>query len=679
MLRQLIVKAKPELLLPAGSPEAFIAALEGGADAIYLGLQNFNARGRAKNFQINHLPDLLSRASAYRAKLYITLNTLIKNSELVKLLEYLEILQHYPPAAVIIQDWGVYYLLRRFYPHLTIHSSTQMGNHNSLDCRYAGQLKFQRVILAREVTLLEVTAISANSQIELEIFTHGALCYSISGSCLFSSWIGGMSANRGKCRQPCRHLHSTPAQSERFFSMKDLELIDYIPAIAGLGIKAIKIEGRMRSANYVYTVAKAYRLALDHPDRIDEAKQLLQEDGGREKTQWFFPGQSTFATTGNSYTGSGIGQVISNSEGYIGLRLIANLKLGDYIRIQPTDDKDSEAIRVEALFDCSGVSPKSIQSASAEQIVHLLTTDPIPPLGSIVFEIKHLATASFGFTPVSTVIRKPDRQRINQILEQLVHQSEANSLLPRQTEIYLRVADLSWLELLKTKRAADILPQRVKCLIPIHLSFVSDSRLDLIPELPYFTPEADLPVLSKRVNELHQAGFTTFCISRLSQSHLFAAQSGVNMITNEQVYCTNDAAIALLKQSRNRKWVLPLENDFPNLVSSENREGIVPLYFHPVLFYSRQSVMNEDSIELTHSKKIHIYHRENGIVKVMPKQATCNFNFYPRLFDRGYRRFLLDFSFTSPDVTYFQALMEALFNGKNIEGTNRFNMKQGLW
>jgi len=172
----------PELLLPAGNPEAFHAAVEGGADAVYLGLRKFNARGNAGNFAPNQLQALLKESQSRHIKVYLTLNTLIKNVELDELLDTLYLISQTTISALIIQDLGVLYLLRKYFPDMNKFASTQMGVHNSKGCNFFQKLDFSRIILARELTFQEITNITNRAQIELELFSHGALCYSFSGN-----------------------------------------------------------------------------------------------------------------------------------------------------------------------------------------------------------------------------------------------------------------------------------------------------------------------------------------------------------------------------------------------------------------------------------------------------------------------------------------------------------------
>ena len=244
-----------ELLAPAGSEESLIAAVNAGCNAVYLGLEGFNARSRAKNFKVEELPDILTYCHKRGVKVFITLNTLIKNNEITNLVRMLYQIVACRPDGIIIQDFALLYLLQKLdFRH--IHFSTQAGIHNSIGVIFASENGIERSILARELTLEEIT--KASQVGETEIFIHGALCYSLSGSCLFSSYLGGMSANRGKCKQPCRRAFNlTKRKKEHLFSLKDLELIDYLPQLKNAGVKSLKIEGRMKRAEYVNQEVKA--------------------------------------------------------------------------------------------------------------------------------------------------------------------------------------------------------------------------------------------------------------------------------------------------------------------------------------------------------------------------------------------------------------------------------------
>ena len=197
----------PELLAPAGSLAAGLTAFDYGADAVYAGLAKFNARERTENFSLEEMSKLITYAHKLKKKVYVAFNTLVKESELEEAAEQLYEISRLQPDAVIVQDIGILRVIREYFPNLEIHASTQMGIHNSAGVNFAAKLGMKRVILERQTTLDELKHIVKNSILETEIFVHGALCCSISGSCLLSSWLGGWSGNRGKCKQPCRRRY----------------------------------------------------------------------------------------------------------------------------------------------------------------------------------------------------------------------------------------------------------------------------------------------------------------------------------------------------------------------------------------------------------------------------------------------------------------------------------------
>jgi putative protease len=338
---------KPELLLPAGNIESFYAALEGGADAIYFGLQDFNARRRAKNFSIQQLPAMVSLAQNKKVKLYIALNIVLKNEELPAIFLILHQIQKAGVDAVIIQDLGILFLIRKFFPKLKIHASTQMSIHNSVGVNFAQKSGIDRVVLARELTWKELTEIRKRTKAELELFVHGALCYSFSGLCLFSSFLGGMSANRGACKQPCRRIYNIEDEQKYLFSLKDNELIDFLPQLTENGIGSLKIEGRLKSADYVYTIAKAYRMALDNPSQLKEAKQILKRDIGREKTSYFPGGKVNDAITQMPNTGMFVGYITEKNDNQFSFTSFIPPEEIEKIRVCSPDGQKQESLKIE--------------------------------------------------------------------------------------------------------------------------------------------------------------------------------------------------------------------------------------------------------------------------------------------------------------------------------------------
>ena len=255
---------KVELLAPAGDYDSLVAAVFNGADAVYLGLDIFNARIRAKNFTLENIGDAISLCHANGVKVYVTLNTQLYNRELEKMLEYVGAIYEKGVDALIVADFGVASLIREYYPDFEIHASTQASVHN-LDgaILLKKSLGFSRVVLARELDKENIKYISENAEVETEIFVHGAHCMSVSGQCLASYCMGGRSGNRGECAQPCRLPYSIIDKKGYPLSLKDMSLSSHIPELLDSGASSFKIEGRMKSSQYVGGTVGIWRGLID--------------------------------------------------------------------------------------------------------------------------------------------------------------------------------------------------------------------------------------------------------------------------------------------------------------------------------------------------------------------------------------------------------------------------------
>jgi putative protease len=295
----------PKLLAPAGSIEAFKAALAMGADEIFLGLKQFNARKRANNFSIEDLNELVPLAKANNVKVLVTLNVLIQQQEFSQLVPLLQDLEKIGIGGVIVQDLGVARFIRDHFPSIRMHASTQMAIHNIHGVEMAMQLGFKRVVLAREMTLQEIKKIRSvysSDQIELESFCHGSLCYSYSGLCFFSGAEGGRSGNRGECAYTCRKPYKILSEPGHgfLFSMKDLDTSELIQDFIEIGVDSLKIEGRKKDAQYVATAVKQYRELLDQYEnggktsRIKPAVKNLLPVFDQQKSFGYFRSPTTF-------------------------------------------------------------------------------------------------------------------------------------------------------------------------------------------------------------------------------------------------------------------------------------------------------------------------------------------------------------------------------------------------
>ena len=271
----------PELLCPAGDEAALRAAVDCGANAVYLGYRAFGARASAVNFDGEALEAAVRYAHLYHVRVHVTVNTLVKPGEIQDLRAALGEIAASGADAVIVQDLGVAALVRQEFPSLAMHASTQMAICNAEGARLARLLGFSRVVLARECALEDVREVAATG-IETEVFVHGALCTAVSGRCLMSSMSGGRSGNRGRCAQPCRQGFRMDGMRGPLLSLRDLCLLDDLPALCALGVRSLKVEGRLKSPEYVAVVTSVYRRALDAVARGDfrpdpaQREQLLQ-------------------------------------------------------------------------------------------------------------------------------------------------------------------------------------------------------------------------------------------------------------------------------------------------------------------------------------------------------------------------------------------------------------------
>ena len=256
---------KIELLAPAGSMEALYAAVCAGADAVYIGGTKFSARASAANFTDEEIIEAVKYCHLYGVKVYVTINTLIKEKELKDAVAYGKFLYNAKVDALLVQDMGLFSLLKEEIPEVEIHASTQMTVHNGQGAKFLIDKGFKRIVLSRELNLQEITHISKDLNIETEIFTHGALCISYSGQCLMSSLIGGRSGNRGRCAQPCRKRYSLVGENVKAYllSTKDICTLNNIEDIINTGTSSLKIEGRMKKSTYVAGVTSIYRGAID--------------------------------------------------------------------------------------------------------------------------------------------------------------------------------------------------------------------------------------------------------------------------------------------------------------------------------------------------------------------------------------------------------------------------------
>ncbi len=272
-------KGRVELLSPAGSPEGFYGAVHAGADAVYLGGSRFGARAYAENFTQEELVECIRYARLFGVKVYLAVNTLLKEKELEELEAYLTPYCEAGLDGVIVQDLGVLRRVRERFPGLPLHASTQMSVCSGSGAALLKEMGVSRIVPARELSLAEIIAMKEETGLELETFVHGAMCYCYSGQCLFSSILGGRSGNRGRCAQPCRLPYQANGKTSYLLSMKDLCTIGCLPLLLEAGIDSFKIEGRMKKPEYAAGVTAIYRKYIE---RYQDLLQKLGKEGARE-------------------------------------------------------------------------------------------------------------------------------------------------------------------------------------------------------------------------------------------------------------------------------------------------------------------------------------------------------------------------------------------------------------
>lgn len=381
------MKKKIELLAPARNMECLVAAIEAGADAVYLGGYMFGARAFAGNFSNDEIVDAIKYAHIYGVKVYVTVNTLVYEDEVETFLNYVDFLHRNNVDAILIQDIGMLHLVKVVFPNLEIHASTQMHLHNLESVKFAEKQGITRAVLARETSIDLIKDIKENTNIELEVFVHGALCVSYSGQCLMSSMIGGRSANRGACAGSCRLSYDVVDEDNNILnidkkyplSLKDLNILENVGKLIDIGIDSLKIEGRMKRKEYVYLVVSLYRKAIDSyysygkvnitKDDITQIKKLYNR---------YFTKGFLFNTSNNdivngfrpNHMGVKIGTVVDTYKDKIKIKLNDRVCIKDGLRIVGVNDYGFN-------LNVFRIGNKIVKSANKDDIIEVKVKEKI--------------------------------------------------------------------------------------------------------------------------------------------------------------------------------------------------------------------------------------------------------------------------------------------------------------
>lgn len=659
------MQKKPELLLPAGNTESFFAAMQAGADAVYLGLSQFNARARASNFNQFQFISVLKEAKKRNVLVYVTLNTVIKNLEIGSLVEYLHFINEAGADGIIVQDWGVYYIARNYFPKLKIHASTQIGVHNSLGTKHLAELDFHRTVLARELTLKELEKVVKKSAIETEVFVHGALCYSFSGMCLFSSYMGGRGANRGMCAQSCRREYENKNQKKYLFNLKDNQLVEYIPKLVEMGVASLKIEGRMKSGEYAYRVGSAYRMALDDETKIPFALQKLELDFGRQKTGYFTGSDVKTAISEETSTGVYLGKVEKVSGNKI--LISSTIPVEPKFRLRILSKVSAEPVYVVVQNPVK--EGKSYWVERENQKIEVQSRVFLTKLQDQKFQDKLENVTQLPFKPISSEFKK----------------SILNSLIVRQESVneklYFRITSMDWLNLINFNELDGLFLSFSKnSWSPFNpeVDFIQNNHDKIYVELPKFIAEESIGFYTDLVMKMVNHGIRNFVISHLSQKLIIPENCRV--IASENVYAFNDAAVKCIQNEGVGNFIYPFEIDFETLESMSCKNGIVPVYFYPELFYSRMPVKLENSDEFAgdDTKTRYKRYRKNGITIIVPDRAVSILHHKNRLSKLGFSSFLIDVSYDIFSKNRLKTLKTRFLKSEPIQPTTTFNFTKGL-
>ncbi len=649
---------KPELLAPAGQPESFRAALENGADAIYLGLKHMSARATATNFSLEEVAALLPIARERQVRVHVAFNSIMTAQELPSTLDALQALSDMGVDALIVHDPGVFFLCRRFFPGLKLHGSTLMTAHNHAGVDQLERMGAQRVVLARELHLEEIEEISKKTRADLEVFVHGALCFSYSGLCLASSYRGGRSGLRGQCVQPCR-LKFRQGRKEGFYlSCNDLCALPHIPHLKKMRIAAFKIEGRMKDAEYIAQVVRAYRMILDaendeEGNALEEAQRLLALSPSRKLTWGFLKRDAVKDVLSPHRSGSSglwVG-TIKEVQGEDALVLLRHdLKPGDRVRPESEEGKEKRAFTVSRLATSEG---GSLLQGTSGDTVRMETKVPLRT-GERLFRIgfKHAPPAQRPLEDGSPSPPVPFRRSFAAREELWENWPQAGSS-PRKGEEALIIKVANEADAAKGFQS----PARWVMLTASRHNLERYARQRLHPaqkkrmiwSLPPLMTEKDVEYYRVAVQWLTKRGFLSWEVNNWGHLDFFRGIKSLALMAGPRFNIRNVAAQACLAEAGCPRGVLSLEITAEELSllgkGPWSLKPIVTVYCWPPLFISRLfPPINEDRPFFTPRKDKYFYRKTARHSFIYADRPMNWFQKVPALKSMGYGTFLLDLS-----------------------------------
>lgn len=709
-----------ELLAPAGNLESLDAAIGEGADAVYLGLKSFNARLRSSNFAFREFEAAVYALHRMGKKIYVAVNTVCTERETERLYRFLAYLDRVGPDALIVQDYGIIRMCREFFPNLALHASTQMNAESASAVNLLGKEGFKRVVLARELGIEEIRDIKSKTNCSLEVFVHGALCVSESGLCLFSSFLGGKSANRGMCTQACRRFYTAQDSSgERggyYFSPCDLQLIDKIPELIEAGVDSFKIEGRMKSAEYVGSVVSAYRYVIDHyqenrKEAVAAAKRMLSTDFARAKTSYWYGFKSVEEGVKNA------GAAILNPDQAGG----TGIYLGKIAAIKPIP-KELKISLKESLSPNAQENQRSVSlalvrggayDAEPGDSIRIHKSDDS---GRVSHKVRHVETDGEGrrWIDVPGGIRQYDEVYL---LQTKAGTKRYKRVLPNELKGFnkqprdesLPIMDLTPVQ----KNELDFFPEGlyiqvssvedvflaqsahpVRIVIEVNSETLGEllvkktvlpfSKAQVIFSLDPFCPQGIEESLSAQIDELVCMGYKTFIANNLAHISMLR-KKGVAYIAGPYLYTFNRWAVSWLENRGVSAFVSPYENSRKNLEAvfeeSVRARVLIPVFAYPALFRLRFRL--PERYDFTYfSDKSEMNFKVNSTDDgsfVMPEVPFSIADKAANLEGAGFKRFLLDFSKTRLKKAEFRQVMQSYLKKIPLEGASLFNWKEGFY
>ncbi len=702
-----------ELLAPAGNPEALDAAIREGADAVYLGLKSFNARIRSTNFAWSQFEAAVEALHRRNKKIFVTVNTVIQESETERMYRFLSYLDRIGPDGLIVQDLGVLHMAHTHFPSLRLHASTQLNIASARGANALSRSGVSRVVLARELGLEEVREIKTRTSCELEVFVHGALCVSESGLCLFSSYLGGKSANRGMCAQACRRLYSaqTPSGEKKgyFFSPHDLQLIDRIPDLAEAGVNSFKIEGRMKSAEYVGTVVAAYRYVLDNWERdrkgsVETAKRMLANDFARPKTRyWYDSSRAENILNPDQAGGTGIflGNIarvrktddatqalIGGGGGYVP-------DAGDSIRLHKQDDSARESWKIHTVTasgkECwidvpegfgTGDSVYLMQTKSmSKHYAHVLPRDLSPYRSQPADEkLPHLPLR----LPESEMPRQGkgsgnrDRKKLDAGFPE---------------GLYIQVASREDFFLILMHRPIRVIAELNRDTAPFLLGVADDtpgsekspfSRKETIIFLDPYMPQEMEDGLATTLDALVENGYSQFIVNNPAHIGMLRNRS-LRLVAGPYLYTFNRWALDWLNDQNIFAIVTPYENSKDNLFATIDpayRQLVFTTVFsYPPLFRMRFELPASYGSSVFSDRQSGQFFSVSGPDGsfVLPAVPFSLVDRAASLAHAGFTRHIIDISRARLQKKEFRAILEAYRKGNTLPEATRFNWKDGFF